>query len=81
MACKKKEPLLEFFNQKVILEYHEYEERRKHDLVSLTPWERYLRLLETHPRAEEYISKEIIASFLNITPQSLSRMLRERGHP
>jgi CRP-like cAMP-binding protein len=81
MVCKKKQPLLEHFNQNLILQYHEYEKRRNYDLVALTPWERYLRLLETHPRAEQFISKEIIASFLNITPQTLSRLLRERGHP
>lgn len=81
MDCKKIYPVLELFSRNIILQYHSYEKRRNYDLVSLPAWDRYLRLLYTHPGIEQYVSKEIIASFLNITPQTLSRMLKERGHP
>lgn len=81
MNCQKTYPVLEHFSRNVIMEYHAYEKRRNYDLVSLPAWDRYLRLLHTHPTVEQYVTKEIIASFLNITPQTLSRMLKERGHP
>ncbi|TPE42447.1 winged helix-turn-helix domain-containing protein [Pontibacter mangrovi] len=46
------------------------------DLFTRSAWERYLDLLQTHPRIEQKVSKEVIASCLGVTPQSLSRLLR-----
>jgi len=40
-------------------------------------WERLGELRRTHPEAEQLVSKEIIASYLDITPQHLSRIIRE----
>lgn len=81
MACINAFPEVEVFLRNVILQYAAYESKRSDDLKFLSAWERYLRLLLTHPDIEQQVSKEVIASYLNIVPQSLSRMLREKGHP
>jgi CRP-like cAMP-binding protein len=44
-------------------------------------WSRYLQLLEVHPSIEQKLSKEVIASLLNMTPQYLSRLLKNNRHP
>jgi CRP/FNR family transcriptional regulator, anaerobic regulatory protein len=81
MACIEKYPLVEVFSRNVVLQYSIYKAKRNHDLAFLTPWELYVRLLYKHPNIEQQVSKGIIASYLNITPQSLSRMLKRRRHP
>lgn len=40
-------------------------------------WERYLDLKQRYAAVEQKISKEVIASFLEITPQYLSKMIKE----
>jgi len=80
-GCIEKYSVVEIFSRNVILQYHNYEAKRNHDLTFLSAWERYLQLLKTHPGIEQQISKEVIASYLHITPQSLSRMLKKRKHP
>ena len=74
-------PEAEIFSRCISLQYVYYFTQRNRQLADWTAWERYLHLLETHPGIELKLSKEIIASYLNITPQSLSRMIRENGHP
>ncbi len=74
-------PEAEVFSRCISLQYVYYHRQRANELTSASAWERYLRLLHTHPGIELSVSKEIIASYLNITPQSLSRMLRDKGHP
>lgn len=69
------------FARCISLQYVFYYSERARQLAGASPWERYLHLLSTHPGIELSISKEIIASYLNVTPQTLSRMLRENGHP
>ena len=81
MSCIEKYPLAEVFSRNLVLQYNIYKTRRNHDLAFLSPWELYVRLLHKHPNIEQQVSKGIIASYLNITPQSLSRMLKRRGHP
>ncbi|MGN6533794.1 MAG: Crp/Fnr family transcriptional regulator [Ginsengibacter sp.] len=80
-TCIEKYPEVEVFSRNVILQYNADVSRRKDALAFLSAWERYLQLLKTHPHIEQQVSKEIIASYLHITPQSLSRMLKERRHP
>ena len=74
-------PEAEVFSRCISLQYVYYFTQRNRQLTDWTAWERYLHLLVTHPGIELKVSKEIIASYLNITPQSLSRMIRENGHP
>lgn len=77
----KRYPVIEIFSRNVILTYHEYERNRNYALSFYSPWQRYINLLKTHPDIEQLVSKEVIASYLNITPQSLSRMLKKNRHP
>lgn len=77
----KKFPETEIFARCVSLQYVYHFAQRTRELISATAWERYLNLLKSHPGIELMISKEIIASYLNVTPQSLSRLIRQNGHP
>ncbi len=74
-------PEASVFVRCVSLQYVYYFAQRSRQLAVNTPWERYLDLLSSHPGIELKVSKDIIASYLNIAPQSLSRMLRKKGHP
>ena len=74
-------PFAEIFKQCLILQYISYQTERTNDLIGLSGWERYLEMLRKHPQIEQKVSKEIIASYLGITPQSLSRLLKANGHP
>jgi CRP/FNR family transcriptional regulator, anaerobic regulatory protein len=57
---------------------HYYEESRQriHDLQHLSAGERYKKLHQLHPRLEQLVPQEFIASYLGIAPQSLSRLKR-----
>jgi CRP-like cAMP-binding protein len=74
-------PEAEVFSRCISLQYVYYHAQRARELVGTSAWERYQRLLETHPGIELKLSKAIIASYLNVTPQTLSRMLQQHGHP
>lgn len=67
--------------QTLILHYKAFHKKRTLSFLTRSAWERYLDLLQTHPHIEQKVSKDIIASYLGITPQSLSRLLKENGHP
>lgn len=47
---------------------------RNRDLLSLTATERYMKLLEVHTHYVREIPLKYLASYLNITPESLSRI-------
>ncbi|MBI4418806.1 MAG: Crp/Fnr family transcriptional regulator [Ignavibacteriales bacterium] len=51
--------------------------RRLSDSLSASAEERYVTFLKTYPNLAEQISQGHIASYLGITPQSLSRIRRE----
>lgn len=74
-------PETEIFSRCISLQYVYYFTQRTRQLADWTAWERYQHMLKTHPGIELKLTKEIIASYLNITPQSLSRMIRQNGHP
>lgn len=74
-------PEAEIFARCISLQYVFYYSERARHLAGVSPWDRYLHLLSIHPGIELKISKEIIASYLNVTPQTLSKMIRQRGHP
>ena len=74
-------PEAEVFSRCISLQYVYHHAQRARELVGASPWERYQRLLKTHPGIELSLPKEIIASYLNIAPQTLTKMIRRRGHP
>lgn len=49
------------------------------DLLSLSATERYLKLLQAHPQYVRNIPLKYLASYLNITPESLSRIRKSIG--
>jgi CRP-like cAMP-binding protein len=48
--------------------------KRNEVLLTLTPEERYLKLLEVHPQIMQRVSQRKISTFIGITEQSLSRI-------
>lgn len=55
--------------------------RRMEELKTMSPRERYLDLLKTRPDIFQRIPLQYIASYLNIEPQSLSRLRKQiSGH-
>jgi CRP-like cAMP-binding protein len=56
--------------------YSTHKENREIQLLTLSARERYQQLLETNPRLLNLVKLEHIATYLGITPQSLSRIRR-----
>lgn len=55
--------------------------RRMEEMKTMSPKERYLELLKTRPDIFQRIPLQYIASYLNIEPQSLSRLRKQlSGH-
>jgi CRP-like cAMP-binding protein len=54
--------------------------QRINDSLSASAEERYLAFIKTFPRLVEQIPQGQIASYLGITPQSLSRIRKELSH-
>jgi CRP-like cAMP-binding protein len=52
-------------------------QRRITDSLSISAEERYLKFVKTYPKLLEQVSQNHIASYLGITPQSLSRIRKE----
>lgn len=52
-------------------------QRVRADLTSATPKEKYLQLIKERPRVIERVPLNLIASYLDITPEHLSRVRRE----
>jgi len=52
-------------------------QRRITDSLSTSAEERYLKFIKTYPKLIEQVSQNQIASYLGITPQSLSRIRKE----
>ena len=50
--------------------------KRMEEMKTLSPQERYLSLLESNPEIFQRVPLQHIASYLNIEPQSLSRLRR-----
>lgn len=61
----------------LILQYSAFHKQRTHDLLTRSAWERYQDLLQAHPRLEQKVSQDTIATYLGITPWSLSRLKKQ----
>lgn len=70
-------PYTEIFTTCMTLQYADYLVKRNHDLISLSAWQRYQLMLRVYPGIEQKITKEIMASYIDVAPQSLSRLLKE----
>lgn len=70
-------PKMERFFRLLIEANHVANYQRIADTLSASAEERYLKFIQTYPKLFEQISQNQIASFLGITPQSLSRIRKE----
>jgi len=73
-------PKMEKFFRILIEANHVATNQRIADSLSTTAEERYLKFIKTYPKLFEQISQIHIASYLGITPQSLSRIRKELSH-
>lgn len=69
-------PYVEQFLSKLIVYQNEYSYKCFYNFAKPSAWERYLELLTRYPQVEQKISKENIASFLEVTPQYLCKMIK-----
>lgn len=63
----------------LLLHHYEFEKDRIRDGHKLDSTRRLDKLIKTFPGIEQAISQENIASYLGITPQTLSRIKKEAG--
>lgn len=71
-------PVANLLARIITAQYYSKSQERHIDLHSLTAWQRYEKLLKNFPGIELHTSQELVASYLNITPQSLSRLKHDR---
>ena len=70
-------PKMERFFRILIESNHVANHRRITDSLSTSAEEKYLKFIKTYPKLFELVSQNQIASYLGITPQSLSRIRKE----
>src|SRR5690606_26406650 len=70
-------PKMERFFRLLLAANHIAIHRRVMDSLSTSTEERYLKFIKTYPTLQEQIPQNQIASYLGITPQSLSRIRKE----
>jgi CRP-like cAMP-binding protein len=70
-------PKMERFFRLLIEANHVATQHRISDSLSASAEERYLKFIKTYPQLFEQVPQNHIASYLGITPQSLSRIRKE----
>ena len=70
-------PKMERFFRLLIEANHVASHQRISDSLSASAEERYLKFIKTYPKLFEQVPQNQIASYLGITPQSLSRIRKE----
>lgn len=70
-------PYIRKFLTRLALYQNEYSHRSFYNFAKPSAWERYQELLKRYPQVEQKVSKETIASFLEVTPQYLCKMIKE----
>lgn len=70
-------PNMEKFFRLLIEANHVATQQRISDSLSASAEERYLKFVKTYPKLIEQVPQNQIASYLGITPQSLSRIRKE----
>ena len=73
-------PKMERFFRLLIEANHVTAHQRITDSLSASAEERYLKFIKTYPKLFEIVPQNQIASYLGITPQSLSRIRKELSH-
>ena len=70
-------PKMERYFRLLVEANHVATHQRISDSLSTTAEERYLKFIKTYPKLFEQVPQNQIASYLGITPQSLSRIRKE----
>lgn len=70
-------PKMERFFRLLLEANHIASHRRVTDALSTSAEDRYLQFIKTYPKLFEQVPQNQIASYLGITPQSLSRIRKE----
>lgn len=73
----KRIPSFSSFNLRALHNQNRFMQRRITSLLSATAEDRYLEFLELHPQISLRVPQWMIASYLGITPESLSRVRTE----
>ncbi len=73
-------PKMERFFRLLIEVNHVATHQRIADSLGLSAEERYLKFIKTYPKLFDLVPQNQIASYLGITPQSLSRIRKELSH-
>ena len=68
----------ERFGRRVMEEAMAGSQRRSANLLKLSPEERYARFIATRPDVARRVPLYVIASYLGVTPEALSRIRRRR---
>ncbi len=71
-------PVANFIVRVIVSQYHARGAQHIIDLHNLDARQRYDKLVKDYPGIELHVSQDMIASYLNITPQSLSRLRSRR---
>ena len=78
LAAYDADPAMERVGRKMIEAAMSGSQRRTASLLQLTPTERYDRLVAMRPQVITQAPQYIVASYLGVTPESLSRIRRRR---
>lgn len=70
-------PVANHLARDIMVDYYARCKERIMDIHTLDNWTRYNKLLAIYPGIELNVTQEYIASYLNITPQTLSRIKAE----
>lgn len=76
----KKVPGFSEFNNRLLHNHIRHQTHRIYELLSATAEERYLSFIQTYPDITLRVPQWMIASYLGMTPESLSRVRKELAH-
>jgi len=71
-------PEASHLHRKLLNRHYEHIQRRLQDMLRLTALQRFQKLLAHFPAIEQTVTQDSIASYLGISPQSLSRIKRQQ---
>lgn len=72
-------PEINFLGRRVMEQLLIDKRRRELNFLMLSAKERYLKMMEEHPKYVRFLTSKNLASYLGITPESLSRIRGKRG--
>ena len=78
LAAYQADPAMERFGRRMMEAAMVGSQRRTASLLQLNPAERYDRLVAMRPQVIAQAPQYIVASYLGVTPESLSRIRRRR---